>query len=109
MTQFETALSSFKDNLESLLADPQKNNVDNPYSVSIDFQHGKKYIKALVRKAWNCGYHNNELYCFIDKNTGDILKPASWKAPAKHARGNIFSSDSGISCCTRYGVKYLRG
>lgn len=29
---------------------------------------------------------------------GDLLKPASWKAPAKHARGNI------IDGTARYGV-----
>jgi len=23
---------------------------------------------------------------FIDKNTGEVYKPASWKAPAKHVR-----------------------
>lgn len=26
---------------------------------------------------------------------GDILKPATWKAPAKHARGNIFHGGTG--------------
>lgn len=108
MTQFETALSSFKENLETLFSETKHPFVKNNYDVSICFEHGRKYIKALVQKAWNSGYTNSDLYCFIDKTTGDILKPASWKAPAKHARGNIFSSDSGMSCCTRYGVKYLK-
>ena len=26
---------------------------------------------------------------FIDKNTGEVYKPASWKAPAKHVRFDL--------------------
>ena len=26
---------------------------------------------------------------FIDKNTGEVYKPASWKAPAKHVRYDL--------------------
>jgi hypothetical protein len=35
---------------------------------------------------------------------GDLLKPASWKAPAKHSRGNIFD---GTDKWTFYGPDYL--
>jgi hypothetical protein len=36
---------------------------------------------------------------------GDLLKPASWKAPAKHARGNIVDATArwGI-----YGPEYIK-
>lgn len=30
-----------------------------------------------------------------DVKQGDILKPATWKAPAKHARGNLFDAFNG--------------
>ena len=40
--------------------------------------------------------------------TGDIHTPASWKAPAKHARANVFQ-DNCISCASPYGLTYLRG
>ena len=33
-------------------------------------------------------------FAFVDKKTGDVLKPASWSAPAKHARGNIFDEST---------------
>lgn len=39
---------------------------------------------------------------------GDIYKAAGWKAPAKHARGNIFDENF-AQCLNEYGVKYLRG
>lgn len=38
---------------------------------------------------------------------GSIHKPASFKAPAKYARGSVFEQDNGINCCGEYGVSYL--
>jgi hypothetical protein len=35
---------------------------------------------------------------------GDLLKPASWKSPAKHARGNIFE---GTDKWEYFGPQYL--
>ena len=35
---------------------------------------------------------------------GDLLKPASWKSPAKHARGNIID---GTARYSTYGPEYL--
>lgn len=35
---------------------------------------------------------------------GDLLKPATWKAPAKHSRGNIFE---GTDKWEYYGPLYL--
>ena len=35
---------------------------------------------------------------------GDLLKPATWKAPAKHARGNIID---GTARYSTYGPEYL--
>ena len=35
---------------------------------------------------------------------GDLLKPAGWKTPAKHSRGNIFD---GTASWSYYGPNYL--
>ena len=62
-----------------------------------DYQVGKKYIKVFNlqyqdaneyygRKA---GYRKGSVTAFIDKNTGEVYKPASWKAPAKIVRFNL--------------------
>lgn len=41
-------------------------------------------------KIWQGLFNRQEyIFCFIDKETGDIYKPAGTKAPAKGARGNI--------------------
>lgn len=38
---------------------------------------------------------------------GDVMKPASYKAPAKHARGNIFDAKNGLGSMGQYGPAYL--
>ena len=38
---------------------------------------------------------------------GDVLKPATFKAPAKHARGNIFDSFNGLETNRWTGPAYL--
>ena len=61
------------------------------------FKTGKKFHKVYFlqyeeaneyynRKA---GYTAGSVHCFIDKQTGEIYKPASWKAPAKHVRFDL--------------------
>tara|TARA_Y100000310_G_scaffold280329_1_gene299986 strand:- start:644 stop:1006 length:363 start_codon:yes stop_codon:yes gene_type:complete len=39
---------------------------------------------------------------------GDILKPASYKTPARHARGNIFDDKQGMTSMGWHGPAYLR-
>ena len=36
---------------------------------------------------------------------GDLLKPASWQAPARHSRGNILN---GTAVYDQYGPAYLK-
>lgn len=44
-------------------------------------------------------------FAFLDTKSGDVLKPAGWKGPAKHARGNVLSGPDGVSGS---GAHYLR-
>lgn len=97
---FDDTLKKFQTSLEELFNLPETNCV-----TTVEFETGRKYIKVLKCRKFDTGYSSRDLYCFIDKATGDILKPASWSTPAKHARGNIFGS---ISCCGMYGIAYLR-
>lgn len=70
----------------------------------LTFENGKRYIR-IVRKDCNRLLQGGSAHCFIDKTNGDILKSASWKAPAKGARGNIFNGAKGM---TSYGAEYRR-
>ena len=62
-----------------------------------DYQVGKKYIKVFNLQyqdaneyyGTKAGYRQGSVTAFIDKNTGEVYKPASWKAPAKIVRFNL--------------------
>ena len=69
------------------------------------FDKGKRYWR-LVRTT-DGGGHSQSVFCFLDTTNGDVLKAASWKAPAKHARGNIFNGDYGMGGVGAYGGRYL--
>lgn len=56
---------------------------------------------------YNQSFNSKSAWAFVDKRNGDVLKPASWKAPAKHPRGNIFDSNNGMGMITAWGPKYL--
>ena len=46
---------------------------------------GRKYHKIVME------YENGQrsVHAFVDKKTGEVYKPASFKAPAKHVRFNL--------------------
>ena len=62
-----------------------------------DYKVGKKFIKVFnlqyeeANDYYNRkgGYRAGSVTAFIDKNTGEVYKPASWKAPAKHVRYDL--------------------
>ena len=62
-----------------------------------DYKVGKKFIKVFnlqyeeANEYYNrkAGYRAGSVTAFIDKNTGEVYKPASWKAPAKHVRFDL--------------------
>jgi hypothetical protein len=47
---------------------------------------GKKFLKVVS---------GGSVRFFVDANTGDIYKAASFRAPAKGIRGNLFSDKGG--------------
>ena len=49
---------------------------------------GRKYHKIVMVN------NQRSVHAFVDKKTGDLYKPAGWKSPAKHVRGNLLDSAS---------------
>ena len=59
---------------------------DKVFSVS----NGRKYAKVIS----SSGENQNFAFCFIDRKTGEVYKPASWKSPAtKHVRYTITNEE----------------
>ena len=55
------------------------------------YYEGKKYLK-VVREEYderNDRWRDTTVHAFVDRETGEVYKPASWKAPAKHVRFNL--------------------
>jgi hypothetical protein len=46
---------------------------------------GKKYHKVILVN----GGGSRSVHCFIDKNTGEVYKSATWKSPAKGIRYDL--------------------
>ena len=89
----------------AFMAEAQRR-VDQDYAASggnnppkLEPMGGPRYVRIVSvssqRSAWG----------FVDKTTGDVLKSAGWKSPAKNfARGNIFDDQHGCGRVRWTGV-----
>jgi hypothetical protein len=75
----EMVLDLTKELVTRLQEDYDTNSTSGRYKFEI--QTGRKYHKINVK--------NGGVHAFIDKNTGEVYKPASYKAPAKHVRYDL--------------------
>ena len=68
---------------------------------------GRKYLKVIAMEwrddakygrinAAPAGYQPENVHAFVDKTTGDVFLPASWNAPAKGARCNLFENKEAL-------------
>ena len=78
--------SYYQEQLEKI-----ENGTENLYKW--DYKVGKKFIKVFNLQFDTFQdrneYRAGSVTAFIDKNTGEVYKPASWKAPAKHVRFDL--------------------
>ena len=78
--------SYYQEQLEKI-----ENGTANLYK--FDYKVGKKFIKVFNLQYDTFRdrneYRAGSVTAFIDKNTGEVYKPASWKAPAKHVRYDL--------------------
>ena len=66
---------------------------------------GRRYEK--IASTDDTDQPTTRVWAFIDKTNGDVLKPAGWKAPAKHPRGNIYDEHDGMRFIGAYGPSYM--
>ena len=82
--RYEGEMSQYaKDQLEAL-----NNGTANLMKFRMEF--GRKYIKVIQQEYDTFQdrneYRDGSVHAFIDRKTGEVYKPASWKSPAKHVR-----------------------
>jgi len=99
----EMVLDWTKELVTRLQEDYDTNSTSGRYKFEI--QTGRKYHKINVK--------NGGVHAFVDKNTGEVYKPASYKAPAKHVRYDLRRIKQRHECFQNAdwagGYLYLRG
>ena len=69
-----------------------------------DVKEGRKYWKI---------HDGNGVHAFVDRNNGNVFKPASWKSPSKGVRYNLLDEYSRLSCLDKAdwagSYLYVRG
>ena len=111
MNELNVALQEYANFLKANYASRSYSNTLDRQLV-VEFDKGNKFIKVIVGHSTDGVPDNSRrshsFVCVTEykgkKNTfvpGDILKSASWKAPAKNfARGNVFTKEYGtIAWC----------
>jgi hypothetical protein len=100
---FQKSFDGFLKGARIIFDDYMTKHYPNNPKEEIVFKKGKKYIK-LIRQAVDGS--SGSVHAFVSIDTGDIFKPASFKAPAKGARGNIYDKQMGLGRMTPYGPEY---
>ncbi len=108
---FETALENFRAASEDILL---AHFAANGFTFAVPYvetasRRGAKYVK-LWRGETHTGSEPRigSIHAFVEIATGDIFKPASTKAPAKHKRGNIYENAGRDSMTAAGHVAYMR-
>lgn len=68
-------------------------------------EKGRKYMKLIDdTTVWGFVSMVDGMNKGVEVKVGDLLKPADWRTPAKHSRGNIFE---GTDTWDYFGPSYL--
>lgn len=90
---------------QKMIADHYAVNLTNLPVPTLTVERNPKYWRIVINKTKS---ESRSVYCFIDPMTGDVLKAAGFKSPAKGARGNLFDDSNGMARMTVYGAAYNR-
>ena len=93
------------DLVDALEADYNKSYPNSSDPVKFETKIGRKYIKI--------NQNHGGVHAFIDKNTGEVYTPASWRGPAEHVRYDLRIIREREECLARAdwagGYLYMRG
>ncbi len=108
---YTVAWQAWFEKCQALVKEYMTQNYPHNTPEELIFTFGQRYIKVwkqtILKDAQGKPF-SFSIWAFIDRTNGDVLKPATSNAPAKHARGNIFDSYNGMKTISAYGPAYLR-
>ncbi len=82
---------------DCLLEDFKRRNNGKDSGYKFYIESGRKYHKLIMETGGN----SRSVHAFVDQKTGEVYKPASFKAPAKIVRYNLLSIESREKCFER--------
>jgi len=115
----EERINKWMESIEVAIHAHNKHNFTNIYEgvdhVYLRRDGGRKFLR--ITKTSNGSTSVYGFIALVDGHSkalgmykaGDVMMPAGYKAPARHARGNVFNDDGGTGCVGPYGVEYRRG
>jgi hypothetical protein len=99
---FEPAFNLFIEKVRERITEYYTTSFPSLQVPKVEVNKGRRYWK-FVRVD-----NQQSVIGFVDTKNGDILKAATWRAPAKHSRGSIFSLSLGMEAMTSCGsVRYM--
>lgn len=99
---FDKAFKTFLNGCQAVIDSHFKEKFPTLSAPTLVVKTGTRYVRIIQEQD---GSRN--VFAFVDSLNGDILKPASWKAPAKGSRGNIFDVNP-LARMTAYGPEYIK-
>ena len=121
-TSFDGAIRRFCEKLEENVK-PYVESMGHMESVKFGLDGGRNYIKVkywttTISTDYDTGKTttnqdmNGSIHCFVERTTGDIYKPATWKAPFTKGnncvRGNIYDKSTFSKTDMHGGWLYAR-
>ncbi len=102
LTDIDIAIKDFISKAQAVVDEHYRNyQWDNILTI----KKGRRYEKIIATDTLERG--STRVWAFIDKTNGDVLKPASWRAPARGARGNLYDEFGGMKFIGPYGPAYM--
>ncbi len=119
--EFQSALDHWLAGAQKIVDDYwTKNNFTHAQSPILQARTGGRFVIVTRHDRSTEGVvsENGSAFAFIDvrgglingkdHKIGDVLKAASFKQPAKNARGNIFDPNNGLAGMTECGPAYMK-
>jgi len=102
---FLSALDSFLEKAHDVIVSRYSRSFPNldPPTLYAPMKGVRKYVRVVRSDGYGA---SRSVHCFVEIETGDVFKAESWKAPAKHARGNIYAANP-VAGMGPHGAAYL--
>lgn len=107
--EFDAALKKFVERCQELINDNAKKMGFTYADFNLRVRGGRKYIAIDKEEIYKDGKKGQiTVYAFVEFPTGNVYKPATYKKPADHPRGNIFNLEATMKVMTPYGPPYMK-